>query len=186
MNKKQLKYEAPTRLEELKPKETLIKIGLEGTHTVCDIGAGSGVFTIPASEITQNTVYALDINEEMLKIIRDKVTLSQIGNVVLKKVVDDHYDLPDNSIDFALMVTVLHEIESKMQSLKEVKRILKHNGKYLIIEFHKRQTAFGPPVEERLSKDEVKEMLGYMGFTPCNEFDLGDNFYCLVFTQIIN
>ncbi|UWG95418.1 methyltransferase domain-containing protein [Dehalobacter sp. DCM] len=183
MNRKQLKFENPARLDELKPRETLLRIGLTENDTVCDIGAGTGVFTLPAAEITRNTVYALDINEDMLAILDDKIQSGQIKNIVLQKVRDKRYDLEDGSIAIALMVTVLHEVESKLQIIKEIKRILKENGKLAVIEFHKRPTTSGPPVEQRLSQDEVKEMMAYSDFTTCDEFDLGDNFYCLVFVN---
>lgn len=129
MNSKQLKFENPARLDELKPFETLQKIRLEEGYFVCDIGAGTGIFTLPAARITKNKVYALDINEEMLAIIRGKIETESISNVELMKVKDDHLLLHDNVIDIALMVTVLHEIEDKTSFLKEVKRILKKGGK---------------------------------------------------------
>jgi len=68
MDNKQMKFENPVRIKELKPIETLIRIGLKENHVVCDIGAGSGIFTIPASMITKNKVYALEINDAMLSI----------------------------------------------------------------------------------------------------------------------
>jgi|GEM_PF-2602649 len=69
MDHKQNKLENPDRLAELSPKETLMRIGLGEQDIICDIGAGSGIFTIPAARITANTVFALDINDEFLDII---------------------------------------------------------------------------------------------------------------------
>ena len=67
--------------------------------------------------------------------------------------------------------------------LEEVKRLLKNRGKLAVIEFHKRQTPMGPPLAQRLSREEVKELLSQRGFVMQEEFDLGDNFYCLVFLK---
>ncbi len=69
MDHQQNKLENPERLAELSPKETLMKIGLGEQDVICDIGSGSGIFTIPAAQITANTVFALDINNEFLDII---------------------------------------------------------------------------------------------------------------------
>jgi ubiquinone/menaquinone biosynthesis C-methylase UbiE len=182
MNKKQMKFENPLRLEELKPKETLQRIGLRGDHVLCDIGAGSGIFTIPAAKITKNIVYALEINDEMLSVIEDKANNEGISNIELIKVHNDHFDLEDGSVDIILMVTVLHEIQNKHVVLEEVKRLLNNSGKSAVIEFHKRETPMGPPPSHRMGKNEVKDLFGDLGFTVIEDFDLGDNFYCLVFS----
>ncbi len=182
MNAKQNKFENPLRLEELKMEKTLKKIGLTEDKSLCDIGAGSGIFTIPAAKITKETVYALDINGEMLAIIAEKARTEGIGNIKLIKVEDEHFTLTDQVADIVLMVAVLHEISNPTVFLKEVKRIVKDQGRIAVIEFHKRRTPMGPPPEQRLGSDEVSKMLGDTGFKVFKEFDIGDNYYCLVFT----
>ncbi|MGD9568698.1 MAG: class I SAM-dependent methyltransferase [Sedimentibacter sp.] len=183
MRNKQLKSENPIRLLELNPSGTLKKIGLLENLTVCDIGAGSGIFTIPAATITNNTVYALEINDEMLSVIQVKAEKEGIHNIKPVKVENKRFDLEDNSVDMALMVTVLHEIDDQAAMSEEIKRILKDGGKLAIIEFHKRETPMGPPVAHRMGRDEVLDLLRKKGFTIWNDFDLGDNFYCLVFKR---
>lgn len=176
-----MKLENPMRLKELEPMNTLKKIGLQENHIVCDIGAGSGIFTIPAAMITSSKVYALEISDEMLSIIGEKAKDQGVSNIELIKVQDEHFDVLDDSIDIALLVTVLHEIPNKTVFLKEIKRILKDNGKISVIEFHKRETPMGPPVEHRMDKNDVIARLKNSGFIVEDEFDLGDNLYCLVF-----
>ena len=184
MDNKLMKFENPVRIEELKPKETLKRIGLQGNHVLCDIGAGSGIFTIPAAMVTKNKVYAFEINDEMLSIIGEKARKEGIENIRLIKVRDDHFDAEGDSVDIVLMVTVLHEIHNTSVSLEEVKRVLKDNGKFAVIEFHKRKTPMGPPTAHRMGKEEVRDMLENIGFVVLEDFDLGDNFYCLVFQTI--
>jgi len=176
-----MKYENPLRLKELNPVETLKKIGLEEKQVLCDIGAGSGVFTIPAAKITKSKVYALEINDEMLSVIGEKAKIENIKNIELIYVDGNKFDLEDNSIDIVLMVTVLHEIENTKIFLDEVKRILTENAKVAIIEFYKRETPMGPSVDHRMEKEEVIRLLYTIGLEVNEEFVLGDNFYCVVF-----
>ncbi|WP_066640126.1 class I SAM-dependent methyltransferase [Desulfolucanica intricata] len=183
MQSKQLKLENPLRLSELNPSETLQKIGLLDSHVVCDIGAGSGVFTLPAARITKNKVYALEISDEMLSVIGHKAKAEGNTNIELVKVKDDIFSLSDHSIDIALMVTVLHEIKDKVVILAEVKRILNDDGRLAIIEFHKKETPLGPPPGHRMGKDETINTLNCSDFIEFNRFDLADNFYCLVFKR---
>lgn len=183
MQNKQLKLENPRRLAELNPTETLMRIGLLDNHTVCDIGAGSGIFTLPAARLTKNKVYALEISAEMLSVIGDKAQAEGATNIELAKVKGDHFDLADHSIDLALMVTVLHEIEDKAVMLAEINRILKDTGRLAIIEFHKQETPMGPSLSHRISQAETIDTLNCAGFVKFDSFDLGDNFYCVVFKR---
>jgi ubiquinone/menaquinone biosynthesis C-methylase UbiE len=181
MNSRQTKFENPARLQELRPEETLKRIGLQENDVLCDIGAGSGVFTIPAAKMTRNTVLALEIEEELLVLIAEKAQSEGLRNVELLKVSDNHLPVIDNSVDIVLLVTVLHEIAAPAVFLEEVKRLLRNGGKLALIEFHKRQTPLGPSLAQRLGREEAKKLLGQTGFMVREEFDLGDNFYCLVF-----
>jgi len=183
MNEKQIKLERPERLEELNPTETLRNIGLTENHIVCDIGAGSGIFTIPAARIGKK-VYALEISDEMLMIIREKVNRESISNIEFIKVDDAGFDVEDKTADIALLVTVLHGIPEKTAFLHEVKRILKDTGRLAVLEFHKRETPMGPAVERRLGKEDVIDVLKDVGLVESFYFDLGENFYCLVFEKI--
>jgi ubiquinone/menaquinone biosynthesis C-methylase UbiE len=183
MNHKLMKFENPIRLEELRPEETLRKVGLQKDHVLCDIGAGSGIFTVPAAKITKQIVYALEINEEMLSIIGDKAKTEGIENIRLIQVSDGHFAIEDNTADIALMVTVLHEIEDTKLFINEVKRVLKKDGKIAVIEFHKRETPMGPPTGHRIDKDKVRDIMLEIGFIVCEDYDMGKNFYCMVFKR---
>lgn len=183
MNHKQQKFENPVRLEELKPLETLKRIGFHDGMTLCDIGAGTGIFTLPAAEISGEKVYALEISDDMLDILREKVEAGGMENIQLIKVHSETLEVETGGIDVALMVTVFHEIEEKTVMLAEVNRMLKADGRFAIIEFHKRATPMGPELDHRISKGETQEELTRAGFVQVEDMDLGENFYCLVFAK---
>lgn len=180
MNHRQNKLENPARIADLSPRETLVKIGLGEQDIICDIGAGSGIFTIPAARITENTVYAIEINDEFIDIINEKACRENLSNIKTVKVIDDRYNLDTASVDMAVLVTVFHEMDQKESVLTEIKRILKSTGKLAFIEFHKRDTPMGPPVDHRISREEVIRISEANGFRVLGEFDVGDNFYCIV------
>lgn len=184
MDSKYKKFENPVRLAELSPIDTLKRIGLNDGMAVCDIGAGSGVFTLPAAQLTKNTVYALDVNEGALTTIREKALTLGLDNIKTVKVSGDRLDLADSTADIVLMVTVLHEIENRPPFVSETARLLKTGGKAAVIEFHKRETPMGPPVWHRIDEDEVMELFAAAGFRAEDRFPLGENFYCQVFVKI--
>jgi ubiquinone/menaquinone biosynthesis C-methylase UbiE len=171
------KLENPKRVAELNPKETLIKIGLSGHGMFCDIGAGTGLFTYAAAEITANNIYAIEISREMREILQLK---NNGQNVIIEDTVQN---VPTDSCDVVMLCTVLHELDDIPAMMQEIKRILKHSGVLAIIEFHKGVTPMGPPVDRRISENETVETLMKNEFVKNNRFKLGDNFYCLVFKQ---
>ncbi len=133
----QAALECPEKLAELRPIETLKKIGLGEHDVVCDIGAGTGIFTIPAAQITQNAVFALETHDAFLQIIQEKAENQKLPNIKTLKVTDDRFELEDGSADFMILSTVLHEIENKEVFLTEIKRVMKNTAKLSIIELHK-------------------------------------------------
>lgn len=171
--------ESPEKLAEIRPKETLNKIGLGEHDVVCDIGAGTGIFTIPAAQITKNLVYALEIKDEFLEIIKEKAGNRNLPNIKTMKVTGNSFDIEEGSVDFIILATVLHEIDNKAAFLTEVKRIMKNTAKLSIIELHK-NTLIGPPNAPRLDPDEVAALCRGAGFTLIKEFNLGSNYYCVV------
>lgn len=54
------------------PEELISQMPIQKNHTILDVGAGSGFFTIPMAERTSSKVYAMDPDRRMLSVIEDK------------------------------------------------------------------------------------------------------------------
>ncbi len=177
------KLENPIRLIELMPKKTLIEVGLRKGDVFCDIGAGTGVFTIEAAAITHAATYAIDTSEDMLNAVTVKARALGIENI--NNIKSDGFDYPidDNSCDFVFMSSVLHEIDNKKALMNEIQRILRDDGKLIIIEFHKKATPLGPQEQHRISINETKEVVENCGFSEISIRNLGENFYLCVFIK---
>ncbi len=173
------KLENPARVAELNPADTLRRIGLTDGDALCDIGAGTGIFSLAAAALTGGTIYAAEISAPMLELLRERALA--FSNIV---VTEGMKAVPSSGCQAALMCTVLHEVEDAQGMLKEVRRVLTPNGRFAVIEFHKRRTPMGPPPEHRLDSAQVLRMAQGQGFTLAEEFELGENFYCMVFTPI--
>ena len=179
------KLENPIRLKELDPETTLKNIGLNKDSVFCDIGAGTGIFTIPAAQITAAHVYALDMSADMLKIITDKSDVLGLDHIHTIKADTPPYPIQDNTCDIVLMCTVLHEIDDKAALMQEIRRILKPDGRFAVIEFFKKETPMGPPVSRRISAADVADIAHKNGFKTVSQTALGDNFYLAVFSPLL-
>lgn len=171
------RFESKERLEELSPIETLKRAGFSEGRVLCDIGAGTGVFAFPAAKISSNSIYALEKSDDMIEILRNRIEDRNINNIKVKKVSSDILPVDDKVCDLTTLITVLHHIDDKGMLFAEIRRISKDHGKIMIIEFHKRDTGSGPPVEIRISEEELQKIAEDNNLKITEKFQLGSNFY---------
>jgi ubiquinone/menaquinone biosynthesis C-methylase UbiE len=171
------------KLEERKkilpPKEVLLELGLKAGEVMIDVGAGAGYFSMPASEIVgdKGWVVALDNSEGMIEELASRVRTSGAGNIEI--VLSKEYDLivADNTADFALLCTVLHEVEDKILFLDAVRKAMKPNGRLAIVEWTKKPMEMGPPLQDRLDGPEALDLLKRLGLHDIRLKDYNEYFY---------
>ena len=173
---KREKLEDPVRVSELDPAGTLERIGFRAGQTLCDIGAGSGLFSLAAAGLGAKAVWATDTDVDILADL--KARASSLPNLQALPIVGDAYPVPDESADWILLVTTLHEVAEKEVLLYEMRRMLAPDGTVCLIEFIKARTPMGPPSEHRLGAQDVEKLFSREGFDKVSEFQLGENFYC--------
>lgn len=176
------KLDNEERRKILPPHETLLKVGVQNGDTMADIGCGIGYFTIPAAKIVglNGKVYALDILPEMLSEVEKKKAETNSINIITIATEENNLKIADKSVSFAFICTVLHETENVLNFLSEVKRILSVDGRFAIIEWKKAESNFGPPLDHRLEKNYVEELLQNNGFRNIKSLDLGEHFYAVL------
>ena len=183
-NKKKL--DSPKRREMLPTRTVLNKIGLNEGARLADIGCGIGYFSIPAAAVIgpQGIVFALDVSKEMIEELDKKIEENGIENI--RTVITDKYNfkLEDNSVSYAFICTVLHEIEDGIAFIDETKRILALGGKIAVVEWIRAESDWGPPVDHRLDSSDVKIMLHAAGFKEIEYLKLNEHFYIVTGTLV--
>jgi len=167
------------------PIEILNKLNLKDDMIAVDFGCGSGGWVIPlAKKIEQGIVYAIDLQEEMLSVLESKLKAENIQNVrkVLSNIEDkEDLKLSPLSCDLVLMTNLLFQVEDKKQVFKQANRILKQNGRILVVDWNK--DAILSPDQESISQDNVKKIAKEFDFEFKKEFSAGDYHYALVFEK---
>lgn len=178
--KKLEKLDNLQRRKIMPPEETLRKFKIGHRGTFLDIGCGIGYFTIPAAKIINNgTAIGVDIMTEILDIAREKA--GDISNIEFKKSEEYSFPVEDNSIDYVFICNVVHEIEDKVRFFTEIKRVLKNKGYICIIDWDKKDMKMGPPVSERVSKEEVRNLAESSEFIFLEEVNINTEHYGLKF-----
>ncbi len=129
--------EHPARLAYRNPGETLGLFGLFNGMTVLDLGCGTGLFTAEMARMVgaAGTVHAVDLQPPLLAQARARMEkLGLAGRVNFHAV--GAYDLPldDSSVDVAVLIAVLGEIQDRTRALAEVRRVLKPGARLAISE----------------------------------------------------
>ncbi len=166
----------------IQPPEKIFEIiDFRDKGVIVDIGAGTGYFSIPlALKFPKSLVYCLDIQDEMLRILKEKVERLNLKNVRILKSEENKLPLGDNTADVVIMAHVFHELENPVKMFDEVKRILKENGEFVVIDWKPIPTDFGPPLEERKDVSELLSILNRFGFKEPKEFDIYEYQYVVV------
>lgn len=166
------------------PNEVLSELILKKDMVAADFGCGSGGWVIPlAKRLEDGVVYAIDVQEAPLSALLGKVNLQGLANIktITADVEKNLPSLADDICDLVLMTNLLFQVENKEAVLKEAQRILKHNGKLLIVEWEK-EASLGPQ-EGRVPKELAKQIIQNLGFVLEKEIPTGGYHYGLLFVK---
>jgi len=107
---------------------------LPKNNVVADIGCGNGRHLIPCARHCKKVI-GLDVSKKLLDIVKNKSEQEKLNNILLLQCDAVKMPLKDNIIDAALFIASLHNIrdrDNRIKALKELKRILKKDGRALI------------------------------------------------------
>ena len=129
--------ERSERQNEERPDLLIDSLGIQPGQVVADIGAGSGYFTrrLAAKVGQEGRVMAVDIQPEMLEILRRNLTQSGIHNVRMILGKETSPNLPPNSVDLVLMVDVYHEFSFPHEMMTQIHSALKPGGQVVWVEY---------------------------------------------------
>ncbi len=128
--------ERSERAETERPGEVVDSLGLEPDAVVADIGAGTGYFTFRLAErVPEGTVYAVDIQPEMLGIVEARAAGEGRENVVPVQGTVSNPNLPADAVDVVLIVDAYHEFSHPREMMQGIVRGLRPGGRVVLVEY---------------------------------------------------
>ncbi len=169
------------------PKSNVLQMGLREGMKVADIGAGTGHLTVSASHVVGDSgrVYAIDVQEEVLKHLKETLRRGHLFNVetiwgnVEKK---GGTKLREESVDGVILSNVLFQLEHKDAAIQEIKRILKPGGKLLVVDWAGSYDGIGPAPDHVVPEHAAEELFISGGFYKAKDFRAGPHHYAILFT----
>jgi ubiquinone/menaquinone biosynthesis C-methylase UbiE len=126
----------PEREKEERSSRLFEVLDLKPADVVADVGAGSGYFTFPlAMRVPKGKVLAVDIQPEMLDLIRQRMKEKKLTNVEPILGTENDPKLPAEGVDLILLVDVYHEFSEPYEMAVAMTRALKPGGRMVFVEF---------------------------------------------------
>ncbi|HEV3141304.1 MAG TPA: class I SAM-dependent methyltransferase [Vicinamibacterales bacterium] len=177
--------ERPERFEEEDPETALDVLKIRAGDAVADIGAGSGYMTVRLAKRVgpTGTVYANDLQPQMLEMLRQRIAKAKITNVVPVGGTVDDPKLADASCDLELLVDVYHEFREPQAMLRHLRAALKSGGRLVLLEYRKEDPTVPIRFEHKMSVAEAKLEVEAEGFSLSRVDESLPRQHILIFTR---
>ncbi len=164
-----------------KPVEVLSALALPRSAVVADIGAGTGYFSARlARALPDGKVYAVDVEPEMVRHLRDRAAAERIGNMHAVQAARDDPRLPE-PVDLVLMVNVQGLMVRPGDYFARLRSMLKPGGRVAIVST-RIDSPIGARAQMRVAPEKVKQDMADQGYALVAEHDFLPYQFFLVFS----
>jgi ubiquinone/menaquinone biosynthesis C-methylase UbiE len=128
--------ENPERVAALQVDRVVATLGVEPGMRIADLGAGTGIFTIPFARAVGGSgqVYAIDVDAGLLAIVTEKAQSARLTNV--RTIVAGETDprLPQ-PVDLIFICDTMHHLPNQADYVKQLATLLRPGGRVVVIDF---------------------------------------------------
>jgi ubiquinone/menaquinone biosynthesis C-methylase UbiE len=161
------------------PEISLKQVGLRLGMTFMDVGCGYGFFTIPAATIVGETgkVYGVDVDASSIDKLKRDAAEKGLKNIHVEVGAAEETVFCKECADIVFYSIVLHDFRDPAQVLRNAKLMLKPTGKLVNLDWKKKPTEIGPPLQIRFSEEQAASLLKQAGFTVESVEPVESDFY---------
>lgn len=176
--------ERPGREREERTDLLLASLALAPDDVVADLGAGTGYFTLPiARRLPGGRVLAVDLQPEMLGIIRERAAAEGLGNVELVQASAQDPGLPPETVDWVLMVDAYHEFSHPREVMQAVFRALRAGGRVALVEYRAEDPSVPIKPLHKMSEAQARRELEAVGLAWVGTLDVLPQQHLILFEK---
>ncbi|MEL7538681.1 MAG: methyltransferase domain-containing protein [Pseudomonadota bacterium] len=176
--------ERPGRVREERTDVLLDALPLADGMVVADIGAGTGFFSFPIAErIGSGRVLAVDIQAEMLDIIRRRQAAGAPANVVPVLGTETDPSLETGSVDLILIVDAYHEFSYPLEMGEALVDALKPGGRMVLVEYRAEDRSVPIKWLHKMSEAQARKEMAAIGLDWTDTLDVLPQQHILVFAK---
>lgn len=179
--------ESGRRLSSLDLENVVAKMSLRSGDVVADIGAGTGIFTIPMARAVGSTgeILAVEVDGGFLPMILEKASGEGLSNV--RPVLGEFGDpkLPRQDVDVAFFHDVLHHIQDRDGYIRALAPYMDSASRIVVVDYHGEHEAnpHRNEPEMLIRLDEVTGWMNGIGFELAETIDLFDEKFFVVYRR---
>jgi len=167
--------------EGLLDTECIVEVlDIQPGQTIIDAGCGTGYMArIFSRAVTASgKIYAVDRDSYFIEKLSEETEGTDIE--AIQSDIAQLDGLDDRIADLIYAATVIHALSRPQLTafIKEARRLLKPDARLAIVEIEKKDTSFGPAMENRTSPEELMEKIPMV---PLKTARAGEHFYMQVF-----
>lgn len=166
----------------INPIDVVQHLDLKAGDRVADFGAGSGAYTFAAAAIVgeQGRVYAFDVQNDLLVRITNEARRRNLQNIDtiwtdIEQASSTHFS--DSIIDLVIISNILFQLPDKNAPFKEACRIIKDNGRVIVIDWSESFGCMGPHEDDVVTQEKAREIIEANGLLCAQVFNPGAHHY---------
>lgn len=158
--------------------------------SVANFGCGaSGHFVFPVADLVgkKGKVYAIDILKTVLERVARRAKQENYPNIETvwsNLEIFNATKLESGSLDAGLLVNVLYQSQRRADILREAIRMIKKDGRLVVVEWKNVSSPLGPPVEERVRPELLEAAAKKLGLAIEEQFEAGQYHYGIIFNKL--
>lgn len=162
-----------SRQREESTGEVIKQLSLKPGMMVGDVGCGNGFYTLKIAKEIGNSgkVYAVDIQQEMLDMLKERAKENDVNNI--ETILGEYRktNLPAETLDLVILVDVYHEFSYPAEMLTSIKDSLKEDGLIALLEYRLEDPEVPIKPLHKMSKIQILKEYKANGFVLSHEYD---------------
>lgn len=119
-------------------KKAIRILGESNPKIILDMATGTGDFAIEALKLNPKKIVGVDISEGMLNVGKEKMVKKKVDHIIDMQLGDsENLNFDDNTFDGYTVGFGVRNFENLKSGLSELLRVLKPNGRGVVLEFSK-------------------------------------------------
>ena len=138
---------------------------------VADLGAGTGYFTVHLARAVSpgGRVLAIDTEPNLVDYLGKRAEHEGVEGVEPVLADPDDPRIPPGAALRVLVVNTYHHIGGRVDYLRRLQASLAEDGQVVVIDYYKKPLPVGPPLEQKLSRDDVVAEFQAAGYRLASE-----------------
>ncbi|MEM8865809.1 MAG: class I SAM-dependent methyltransferase [Planctomycetota bacterium] len=161
------------RVREEEPAKLMASLDVRPGQVVCDLGCGNGFYALRLAERVgpDGKVYAVDIQPEMLDLLRLRAEARSLANVTPVRGMVTDPKLPTDKLDLILLVDAYHEFSHPVQMLAAMRAALSPAGRVALVEFRAEDPAVPIKPLHKMTQQQCLKEFTANGYQLVGQFD---------------